>query len=214
MKKRILLSGKWKVENYVNAVNALGAEGTVYESTNIDTSYDGVIFCGGADIHPKYYGEEIDGSKGIDVKNDESEFELLKAYVEAGKPIMGICRGHQLINVFFGGSLTQHIPCAELHVKINDNAQAHNVKAVKGSILEKLYGEEFSVNSSHHQAVNRLGDGLVATAMWDDKYIEAFEHKNLPIIGVQWHPERMCFEFSREDTVDGAKIIKYFIDLC
>ena len=127
---------------------------------------------------------------------------------------MGICRGHQLINVFFGGSLWQDIPEADLHMRKNDRDAAHSVVAVEDSILCRCYGGEFSVNSSHHQAIRVLGHGLRATAHWEEKYVEAIEHTSLPIFAVQWHPERMCFGQAREDTVDGVKLFEYFLSLC
>ena len=213
-KIRILLSSDIKAQNYIDAICELGAEPTAAYLPKVDVSYDGLILCGGADMHPSYYGEEICGSVGIDLARDEAEVALLQAYVEAGKPILGICRGHQLINVFFGGSLYQDIPESALHKKQNDKDSAHLVTAVPDSILAKLYGESFCVNSAHHQALKVLGNGLRATAFWNGRHVEAIEHTELPIIGVQWHPERMCFKNKREDTVCGADIIKYFLDTC
>jgi putative glutamine amidotransferase len=139
---------------------------------------------------------------------------LLRAYVEAGKPVLGVCRGCQLINVFFGGTLFQDLPDAQLHTNKTDFYIAHSVSAIPTSVAGKLYGMTFSVNSCHHQAVNALGEGLVATAYWNDRYIEAFEHSTLPIIGFQWHPERMCAGQRRDDTVDGIAIFNHFVDMC
>ena len=139
-----------------------------------------------------------------------AEFALMDDFVKARKPVLGICRGHQFINVFFGGSLCQHIPEADLHT----GSKAHTVAAEEGSVLKELYGPSFSVNSTHHQAVKKLGDGLRATAFWDDKYVEATEHTSLPIISMQWHPEAMCFDRRRDDTVDGAKIFEHFVTMC
>ena len=127
---------------------------------------------------------------------------------------MGICRGHQLINVYFGGTLYQDLPEAVLHKKKNGDDNIHEVRAVSDSIPGRLYGKSFSTNSSHHQAVKKLGEGLRATAFWNEQYIEAVEHETLPVFGVQWHPERMCFKHERDDTVCGAGIFKYFIETC
>lgn len=213
-KIKILLSVGGNDQNYIDAIECLGAEAVAKHSPEVDMNYDGLILCGGADMHPKYYGEEICGSVGIDLARDKAEVALLQAYATAGKPILGICRGHQLINVFFGGSLYQDIAESELHKRQNDKDNAHAVSAVEGSILAELYGESFCVNSAHHQAIKELGAGLRATAYWNGQYIEAIEHTELPILAVQWHPERMCFKNKREDTVCGADIIKYFVDLC
>ena len=81
-------------------------------------------------------------------------------------------------------------------------------------MLCKLYGPSFVVNSSHHQAVDRLGNDLTATAYWNDTYIEGFEHCSQRIYGVQWHPERMCVNEKRTDTVDGIKIFEWFLTIC
>lgn len=213
-KIRLLLSCKTNQCYYIDAVNEAGAEPTAKYLPEIDTRYDGLILCGGSDIEPKYYNQEINGSVDIDSKRDKLEFSLLKAYIEAGKPVMGICRGFQLINVYFGGSLYQHMPETDLHRSGVDRYATHNVVSVENSFISELYTTTFAVNSAHHQAIDRLGDGLQASAYWNDKYIEAFEHRSLPIIGVQWHPERMCAGQKREDTVDGIGIFKYFIDMC
>ena len=210
---RILLSSGSSATNYENAIRGVGGEPTAIYAPEVDTSYDGLILCGGSDVHPKHYGEEIAGSVGIDEKRDAAEFALLKAYVEAGKPVLGICRGCQLINVFFGGSLYQHLPEYAMHQGVGGDA-IHQVTATEGSILHGLYGDTFAVNSSHHQAVKDLGADLRATAYWNNQYVEAYEHLTLPIFAVQWHPERMCFGNARPDTVDGAGIFEQFIDLC
>lgn len=213
-KPRILLSGNKNLQYYTDAVEAAGAEATAKYLPDIDTNYDGLILCGGNDIDPKYYNEEMNGSVDIDEVRDQREFALLKAYLEAGKPILGICRGHQIINVFFGGSLCQHLPETSLHRSGTGAEIIHDVSAVENSVLRELYGATFSVNSIHHQAIDKLGNDLRPTAYWNNKYIEAFAHEWLPVFGVQWHPERMCAGRRRADTVDGIRILKAFVDLC
>ena len=210
-KARLLLSsGKTTPASYINALTKLGAE-PVYEwPPKFSEEYDGLLLCGGSDVDPKHYGEEINGSVGIDAERDAVEFELMNAFIAAGKPVMGICRGHQFINVYFGGSLYQDIEEAELH----KGGKAHLVTSAPDSVVHSLYGESFSVNSTHHQATKELGKGLRVAAVWNGKYVEATEHTSLPIITVQWHPERMCFDYSREDTVDGALILKHFVEMC
>lgn len=206
-KLKILLSGPKNnnLEHYVSAVNKAGAEAVVKHLPDTDTNYDGLILTGGSDVDPKYYNEPVDGAVGIDNERDAAEFAILEAFVAVGKPVMGICRGHQLINVFFGGSLYQHLPESDLHRSATGEKIVHEVTAIHDSILDKLYGTLFAVNSTHHQAVKNLGIGLRATAYWADKYVEAYEHTSLPVLGVQWHPERM-------DT--GAKIFEHFIKMC
>ena len=212
-KVKLLIIGA-KNENYCAAAEKSGAEVVADYLPEVNTDFDGLIISGGVDVHPKYYNEPIDGSDVIDLKLDEAEFALLSAYVELGKPVLGICRGFQLINIFFGGSLYQDIAETDVHKMENERDKVHKITAAPDSVMGRLYGTEFYVNSSHHQALKVLGEGLRATAYWNDKYIEAFEHKELPVFGYQFHPERMCFDFAREDTVDGSKIFEAFIDCC
>ena len=213
MKPKILISQNTKLPNYIEALEANGATVTAEYLPIYSDEYDGLLLSGGADMHPRYYGEEINGSVGIDEARDAAEMELLRRFVEAKKPVMGICRGHQLINVFFGGSLTQHIDTASDHRADGDSV--HSVDSEEGSILTSLYGKQFHVNSNHHQAIEGLGDGLRIVQTSDaDGIIEGIEHTTLPIIGVQWHPERTTLKNARPDTVDGGSLFRYFIDAC
>lgn len=213
-KPKILLAVNTKKENYINAVEQCGGIAVAEYCPTFSDEFDGLILCGGNDINPKYYNEPVNGSVDMDDLRDAAEMELFRKFAEAGKPILGICRGCQLINVALGGKLNQNISNAEKHSSFGDFDLVHKVKAEK-SFLSGIYGNEFFVNSFHHQAVKEPGNGLEITATADDgATVEAFKHKTLPIYAVQWHPERMCFEKAREDTVDGSEIIKFFVDLC
>lgn len=212
MKPRILVLNPGK-PFYEEVVTACGAEAVCEMYPEISTDYDGLLLCGGADIEPAFYSEENQGSVNINIQRDENEIAITKAFVDAGKPILGICRGHQLLNVAFGGNLHQHIPTADDHHA--PGGEVHTVTAVGESYLSRIYGEHFAVNSAHHQAVNKLGEGFRVTLVSEnDGVIEAMEHETLPIFGVQWHPERICLSNKREDTVDGLGVIQHFIDLC
>lgn len=213
-KPRILLSGTTKFDNYTAAVENVGgvAEGGYLPEYSED--YDGLILCGGGDVEPKYYSESNTESAGMDDARDQAEFRLIKAFMEAGKPILGICRGHQVLNVYFGGSLHQHMPETPVHRSGTKEDLVHPVTATPEGLVGSLYGEHFPVNSFHHQAVKELGAGLQATAFWQDTYVEAFQHESLPIFGIQWHPERLCCSHARPDAVDGTKVFAYFIALC
>ena len=215
MNPKILLSYGSSCDNYVEAVLRCGGIPTAKYLPEPDTNYDGLILSGGGDIEPSYFGEEMDGSRNIDPDRDRCEFALVKAYIELGKPVLGICRGHQVLNVYFGGSLYQDLSNAGNHSSFASHDLVHPVCAAEGSVLESLFGSQFVTNSAHHQAIKELGKGLKAT-LWSchDGAVEGIEHESLPIIGVQWHPERMCFGKRRVDTADGAAIFRYFMDLC
>ena len=215
MKPKILLAVNQKKEFYIDAVNNCGGIAVPGYCPDVSTDYDGLILCGGNDIDPAYYNEEINGSVNLDVKRDSSEFKLARAFIDAKKPIMGICRGYQLINIAFGGTLCQNIENSKEHCSFSDYDLIHTVTAEKDNFVSDLYGKKFWVNSFHHQAINRLGNNLevIATTL-DNKIIEGIKHQTLPIFGVQWHPERMCFSRKRNDTVDGRFLFEYFIGMC
>lgn len=214
MKPRILVAGNKNIQSYVDAVNYAGGEGFGFYLPQVDLNYDGLVLCGGNDSDPHLYGEEIDGAVNIDYARDEAELALTDAYVKAGKPILGICRGCQLLNIYFGGTIIQDLPNATSHRTTEERRIVHNIKAKKGSFAEELYGEEFPVNSYHHQAVKKLGDGLEIVMTCSDGVIEGFSHKTLPVIATQWHPEKQRPDVSPEGVVDGIKIFEYFIKLC
>ena len=214
MSVRILISGQLNIDNYTDAVELSGGVPVAGYLPKLDLSCDGLVLCGGVDVDPAYYNEEINGAVDINKERDVHEMMLLKAFVEAGKPVFGICRGCQLINVYFGGTLHQHMTNTVLHRSGTELTREHEVVAVKDGTMERLYGERSVVNSIHHQAVKKLGDGLVATQFSDDGIVEAYEHKTLPIIVVQWHPERLVAEEKRRHAVDGNMIFNHFIDMC
>lgn len=211
MKPRILISANQKSENYINAIEACGGTAFFKYLPNLSTDYDGLLLCGGNDIFPLHYGQELNGALDFDKERDIAELELTKAFIDTGKPILGICRGMQLLNVALGGTLIQDLPLSHLHRSHNGIDSVHSLRA--SGILSQLYGTEFNVNSAHHQALNAIGRGLIITATSGD-VIEAVEHKAKPYLGVQFHPERMCLKNRRLDTVDGIEIFKYFIELC
>ena len=215
----ILLSSSqngWK--NYENAVrHAGGVVGGGY-CPAVETAYDGLILCGGDDIAPALFGQADAGSEGIDPARDAAELALAKAFLAAGKPILGICRGLQVLNVALGGTLIQDLgPQRNLFHRQtpgNPEDKVHAVCAAEGSLLCRLYGSVFSTNSSHHQAVDQLGDDLRATAWSESGVVEALEHAHLPVWGVQFHPERMAYDYKRPDTADGSALFEHFLRCC
>ena len=138
-KIKLLLSGNTNLQYYLDAVREAGAEPFAKYLPEIDTGYDGLILCGGNDIDPSYYNEAPNGATNIDKARDEVEFSLLKAYIDAGKPVLGICRGCQLINVFFGGTLFQDLPDAHLHTNKTDFYIFYNSCSIARTKVRSLY---------------------------------------------------------------------------
>ena len=207
-----LLAGM-NCDNYLAALKGTGLEGVVVTDGAVDAAdFDGLLMPGGVDVHPKEYNQPMNGTEQTNEALDVWQKAVLGAFVKAKKPILGICRGHQLINVYFGGSLIQDLPMRARHARDEgvDEEKVHENRAEAGSWLEKLYGPAFATNSSHHQGVDRPGEGLVIDAYSDDGVVEALHHASLPIYSVQWHPERMSYAFRREDTVDGSAIFAFF----
>ena len=170
---------------------------------------DGFIFSGGEDIDPAYYGEENIASKNICSIRDEFEKMLFDAAIKTGKPILGICRGMQVINVFLGGSLHQHI---DGHVQEESREiRTHSVSVIENTLLSDILdSKRVEVNSFHHQVIKTLAEGVTINALSDDGYIEAFHAKDHPfLIGVQWHPESYYNECET-----SKKIFEAFINAC
>ena len=160
---------------------------------------DGLVLTGGADIHPSYYGEEI-SAPIILSPNQRTDFDLhlFQASLKAGKPILAICHGMQIMNVAPGGALFQDIPSQApgslSHRGEKDSVPArHKVTVEAGSRLAGIMAGmvEFEVSSTHHQAVKTLGKNLQISARAPDGIVEGIEHPDHPkVIGIQWHPEK------------------------
>lgn len=150
---------------------------------------DALLLTGGADVDPGRYGADNTASK-TEPRRDEIEFHLLDTALAEGLPVLGICRGFQLINVHLGGSLHQDVPPHARHDQ-DPAGSIHAVEFAAGSGLHGLFGPSLDVNSLHHQAVDRLGAGLSATGVADDGTIEGIEHESGNLLAVQWHPEMM-----------------------
>ena len=214
MKPRILISGSpTNRPNYESAVLRAGGDPMFYYCPSADISCDGLILAGGDDMDPEIFWEENQGSRGIDRERDLAELALMSRFVLEGKPVLGICRGHQVANVALGGNLYQDIgkKLGEIHAATEEgNERLHSIRIAFSTMLDRLYGEKGMVNSTHHQAVRALGQGLYATA-WDEiGLVEAMQHATLPIYTVQFHPERM----HGSGTLDGSKIFEFFVQEC
>lgn len=179
---------------------------------NIDM-LDGLIITGGYDINPLRYGEDPhEKLQEISYERDEYEFYLFEKAIEKKKPVFGICRGHQLINVASGGTLYQDVSLVEgNYIKHNQQAlcnhPTHKIEIEEGSMLSEVLGLEAVVNSFHHLAVKKVAENFKISAKSKDGIIEAIEKDGEPfVMGVQWHPETLTK--TRKDMLD---LFSYFI---
>ena len=175
--------------------------GVKQEAEQAASLLDGLVLTGGKDIDPQCYGEEPHPKLGdVSPARDRMEIALVRQMRAADKPILGICRGIQLLNVAFGGDLFQDMESEIEHPVVQHSQKAprshpsHTVKLEKGSALEKIVGEPFlRVNSFHHQAVKRVAASLRISAFSNDGMVEAIEGREGQfLLGVQWHPERLA----------------------
>ena len=194
-----------------------------YKLDNLDVvaSCDGIILTGGHDVHPALYNKpnylDVLDTEQIDEARDAFEMNVIAASIAMGKPLLGICRGLQIANVYFGGTLIVDIPTvmgSNKHGKIEGQDQRHEVSIVAGSIISTLTNQEAgTVNSAHHQSADTIGERLRATAFSDKGIVEALEYvypEGKPwLLLVQWHPERIS-----HDESFSLSIRKAFIESC
>jgi putative glutamine amidotransferase len=155
---------------------------------------DGLVLTGGADVDPEHYHESPDADLGpLEPDRDAWEMALLAAAREKDIPILAICRGLQLLNVVFGGTLRQHVEldgnAGHPQWDVDGHEPTHSVNVVEGTVTARFYPNEIGVNSLHHQVVEEVGEGLIVSAKAIDGVVEGLETPNGRIVAVQWHPE-------------------------
>ena len=180
------------------------------EADAVVASLDGILFSGGEDVNPAWYGEEIlNETVSIDFVRDHSDSLLARAALSSGKPILAICRGEQLMNVMLGGSLYQDIP-TQVPQTVGHGGDASNTIGLEGeSLLSRLYGpDSLVVNSFHHQAVKDPAPGIRITARSQDGLVEAYETDQ--VWAVQFHPEKML----QKGDDKWLKLFEAFVGRC
>ena len=222
-------------QNCIDALNPYCDE--VWASLEVEDvkKADAMILPGGLpDVNPAYWGAENTGCSLIDDELDKLQMDMLDEAVRLKKPVLGICRGYQLLAVYFGATLCQDIKESRYHKFQPDNPLFHDTYCIEKTFMQKIYGNRVVTNSAHHQAIENLPDCLEISQVWinddvdslailqqiadksfrkstDDCVIEAVYHKDLPIIGVQWHPEMTGKWISKE--ANSEKLYEYFFHL-
>ena len=212
-------------DQYEEALTLVGADVCIYEPEDFETdpegtcakiiACDGLVIPGGDDLDPALYGQTAIPACGKpQPARDHADMKSFEVFLPTGKPILGICRGAQAMNVFFGGTLHQDITPLQKLAHVDSPAKktgSHFVSVTPDSKLAKIFGDtEVWVNTIHHQAADVLAKNLVATAFSPDGFVEAVElPTHVFCIGVQWHPEHLA-----ETNPVQRKLFSAFVEAC
>ena len=203
-------------KDYCKAFEELGQEPFISLNLQDLDLADALILPGsGQDMNPKLWGSEDQCSNDINDALDAAQWALMDSAVKKGKPILGICRGMQFINVYFGGTLIQDLPCSASH-KAATPEQYHDVLHLPATFMEALYGETSEVNTRHHQGIGRIGENLQVVSIWndgEDSVVEAIACEQHSILGLQWHPEKMFLYGNENQRTDAKKLLQWFLTL-
>lgn len=198
--------------NYERAFQTLQIPTVTTLSISQLQTCSGLILPGGGDITPAFFGQKKAGSRNIDTELDILQLQALEYALRTHIPVLGICKGMQLINVYFGGTIVQHMPQWETHA-YQDGDRYHPSSILAGSFLWDLYGRQAVINSAHHQCTDKLGKDLTVCQYAQDRTPEALCHDTLPVMGVQWHPERMLPFVNTPSTLssgtDGSLLLSF-----
>jgi gamma-glutamyl-gamma-aminobutyrate hydrolase PuuD len=205
---------------YVEAVVRAGGHPVLLTTLDLGSAeellapFDALLLAGGGDIEPAAYGQEPRAEVyGLDPTRDRLEMDLVRVALEQGKPALCVCRGMQVANVALGGTLVQHLPdvpeMGEHGVPLGGGT-VHDVRVEDGSLLAKALGGAVArATCHHHQGVDRLGDGLVASGWSDDGLVEGLELEDPGdrwLLGVQWHPEETASDDPAQQALFGALV--------
>ena len=205
-------------EHYVHAVRRAGGRPTLVlpgDDTlpkDLLLPFDALLLVGGGDVEPARYGQEPHASVyGVEPDRDVLEMELLREADRSEMPTLAICRGMQVMNVAFGGTLIQHLPDHDAYLPHGTPSGrdhlAHDVKAAPGSRLTEAAGAEvLTCSTHHHQGVDHVGEGLSPTGWSEDGLVEAVERDGGWMLGVQWHPEDTASEDPRQQALFDALV--------
>lgn len=223
---KILIAEKpSEVPNYIEAFRHIGDASLFFmemlPKDPVDIrGFDALLLPGGDDIDPALFGQEWNGTRDVNRALDDVQIALTQDFAKAGKPVLGICRGCQVINVALGGDLIQDLPepMNSRHTWYHDEngktaGHVHGTRIQPGTFLADLYGTSCVTNSYHHQALGKVAPDLAVIQESDDDVIEFAVHKTLPIYAVQWHPEKTAFGKDPSEAVDGGKLFLYFADV-
>ena len=209
----------WMLPGYLEGVMEAGGLPVMLPLTadlelleQLAETVDGVLLTGGHDVSPALYGQSpLSACGACCLARDEMERLLLPLLWAQDKPILGICRGIQFLNIYFGGTLYQDIPveCGVIHSDV-----VHKVRLEEGTWMRDLFDSaELVTNSHHHQGVKKLADDFIVAARSEDGMVEAAIHKTLPIFATQFHPERMIGDWRPEEQTDMTVIFDKFMDM-
>lgn len=209
---KVLIAGQPdKTRNYERALEKCSAPFLTGLDKRLALECTHLLLPGGSDPDPALFGQADAGSREVHRKLDLAQLSLLDCFVRSRKPVLGICKGMQLINIYFGGSLIQHLPSYRTH-EYADRDQIHPIQNLPKSLMHRLYGPSCLVNSAHHQGCTQIPPIFLIAQTAPDGVVEAIEHKKSPILGVQWHPERIGLFSDRPGLADGRKLISCFLN--